>query len=61
MLFLSTRRMRTIERILAAALHTGSELNSRRKMEYKLYVGNLAYDVSELDLQELFAQAGAVK
>lgn len=30
-------------------------------MEYKLYVGNLSYEVSELDLQELFAQAGAVK
>lgn len=30
-------------------------------MEYKLYVGNLSYDVSELDLQELFVQAGAVK
>ena len=30
-------------------------------MEYKLYVGNLAYSVTEADLQELFAQAGAVK
>ena len=30
-------------------------------MEYKLYVGNLSYDVSEGDLQELFVQAGAVK
>ena len=30
-------------------------------MEYKLYVGNLSYEVSELDLQELFAQVGAVK
>jgi RNA recognition motif-containing protein len=30
-------------------------------MEYKLYVGNLSYDVSEADLHELFMQAGAVK
>ncbi|MBL8063228.1 MAG: RNA-binding protein [Anaerolineales bacterium] len=30
-------------------------------MEYKLYVGNLAYSVSEADLQTLFAQAGGVK
>jgi len=30
-------------------------------MEYKLYVGNLAYSVIESDLQTLFAEAGAVK
>jgi RNA recognition motif-containing protein len=30
-------------------------------MEYKLYVGNLSYNVAEADLQTLFAQAGAVK
>ncbi len=30
-------------------------------MEYKLYVGNLAYSVTEDDLRALFAQAGAVK
>lgn len=30
-------------------------------MEYKLYVGNLSYTVTETDLQTLFAQAGAVK
>jgi RNA recognition motif-containing protein len=30
-------------------------------MEYKLYVGNLAYTTTETDLQTLFAQAGAVK
>jgi len=30
-------------------------------MEYKLYVGNLSYSVSETDLQTLFAQAGTVK
>lgn len=30
-------------------------------MEYKLYVGNLSYNVVEADLQTLFAQAGAVK
>lgn len=30
-------------------------------MEYKLYVGNLAYSVTDTDLQTLFAQAGAVK
>lgn len=30
-------------------------------MEYKLYVGNLSYDVTEADLHELFMQAGAVK
>lgn len=30
-------------------------------MEYKLYVGNLAYSVTEEELQTLFAQAGAVK
>ena len=29
-------------------------------MEYKLYVGNLAYSVTEEELQTLFAQAGAV-
>jgi RNA recognition motif-containing protein len=34
---------------------------SRRKMEYKLYVGNLPFDVSEADLHELFMQTGAVK
>jgi RNA recognition motif-containing protein len=30
-------------------------------MEYKLYVGNLAYTTTEEDLQALFIQAGAVK
>ena len=30
-------------------------------MEYKLYVGNLSYEVGETDLQTLFAQAGVVK
>ncbi len=30
-------------------------------MEYKLYVGNLSYDVTEADLHEMFMQAGAVK
>lgn len=30
-------------------------------MEYKLYVGNLSYNVTDTDLQTLFAQAGAVK
>ncbi|HMZ07448.1 MAG TPA: RNA-binding protein [Anaerolineales bacterium] len=30
-------------------------------MEYKLYVGNLAYTAAESDLQTLFAQAGTVK
>jgi RNA recognition motif-containing protein len=30
-------------------------------METKLYVGNLSYNVSEGDLQRLFAQAGEVK
>ncbi|MBK6793063.1 MAG: RNA-binding protein [Anaerolineales bacterium] len=30
-------------------------------MEYKLYVGNLAYSVTDAELQTLFAQAGAVK
>lgn len=30
-------------------------------MEAKLYVGNLSYNVSEGDLQRLFAQAGEVK
>ena len=30
-------------------------------MENKLYVGNLAYSVTETDLQTLFATAGAVK
>lgn len=29
-------------------------------MENKLYVGNLAYSVSDLDLQNLFAKAGTV-
>ena len=30
-------------------------------MEYKLYVGNLAYSVTETDLQALFAEIGGVK
>lgn len=30
-------------------------------MEYKLYVGNLAYSVTDADLQTMFAQAGTVK
>jgi RNA recognition motif-containing protein len=30
-------------------------------MGRKLYVGNLPYDVGEADLQELFAQSGAVE
>lgn len=30
-------------------------------MEAKLYVGNLSYNVSEGDLERLFAQAGTVK
>jgi RNA recognition motif-containing protein len=30
-------------------------------MEYKLYVGNLAYSVTEADLQTLFADTGGVK
>jgi RNA recognition motif-containing protein len=30
-------------------------------MEAKLYVGNLAYSVTEEDLRTLFAQAGTVK
>ena len=30
-------------------------------MEYKLYVGNLAYSVTETDLQTLFAEVGGVK
>ncbi len=30
-------------------------------MSRKLYVGNLPYETSETDLQELFAQAGSVE
>ena len=30
-------------------------------MEYKIYVGNLSYSMTETDLQTLFAQAGTVK
>lgn len=30
-------------------------------MEFKLYVGNLAYSATNADLQTLFAQAGTVK
>jgi len=30
-------------------------------MDIKLYVGNLSYDTTEQDLQELFAAAGTVK
>lgn len=30
-------------------------------MEAKLYVGNLPFNVNDVDLQGLFAQAGAVK
>jgi RNA recognition motif-containing protein len=32
-----------------------------RNMETKLYVGNLAYTVTDDDLRKLFAQAGTVK
>jgi RNA recognition motif-containing protein len=32
-----------------------------KKMEYKLYVGNLSYTTTDTDLQTLFAEAGAVK
>lgn len=32
-----------------------------KKMETKLYVGNLAYQTSEEDLRTLFAQAGTVE
>ena len=32
----------------------------RRKMESKLYVGNLSYSTTEDDLRNLFAQAGTV-
>jgi RNA recognition motif-containing protein len=52
--------MPVVERILAAAL-CSQRAYSRRNMEYKLYVGNLSYDVGEADLQALFAEAGAVK
>jgi RNA recognition motif-containing protein len=31
-----------------------------KKMEAKLYVGNLPYSTTEADLQSLFAQAGTV-
>ena len=30
-------------------------------METKIYVGNLSYDTTEVDLQTLFAQAGTVE
>src|ERR1700724_4159708 len=33
----------------------------RAKMPSKLYVGNLAYSVSNSDLEELFSQAGQVQ
>jgi RNA recognition motif-containing protein len=32
----------------------------RRKMESKLYVGNLSYSTTEDDLRSLFLQAGTV-
>src|SRR5215471_2195464 len=31
------------------------------RMDTKLYVGNLSYDVTEAQLRELFSQAGAIK
>jgi RNA recognition motif-containing protein len=34
--------------------------DSGRKMEAKLYVGNLPYSTTEEDLRSLFAQAGTV-
>ena len=36
-------------------------MHDGEKMESKLYVGNLSYNVSEDDLRELFAQAGTVE
>jgi RNA recognition motif-containing protein len=33
----------------------------RSQMSRKLYVGNIPYDTSETDLQELFSEAGAVE
>ncbi len=30
-------------------------------MDAKLYVGNLSYNVTEMDLRELFSQAGAIR
>jgi RNA recognition motif-containing protein len=42
-------------------LAAGNTPRSRRaQMDTKLYVGNLSYSVTEDELRELFAQAGAV-
>jgi len=35
-------------------------LKKRRKMEAKIYVGNLSFSTTEEELKELFAQAGTV-
>jgi cold-inducible RNA-binding protein len=37
-----------------------SNLKNKSSMNSKLFVGNLSYDVTENDLQDLFAQHGAV-
>src|SRR5687767_11998485 len=35
--------------------------SNHKKMETKLYVGNLSFNVTENDLQDVFAQHGAVQ
>jgi RNA recognition motif-containing protein len=42
-------------------LTTGQEAREPRKMETKLYVGNLPYKTTEEDLRALFMQAGTVE
>jgi cold-inducible RNA-binding protein len=43
--------------IIFGRLETADQISN---MGTKLYVGNLSYDATENDLQDLFAQAGAV-
>jgi cold-inducible RNA-binding protein len=41
-------------------LRETQSLSKTRKMQNKLFVGNLGFDVTENDLQDLFAQHGSV-
>jgi RNA recognition motif-containing protein len=61
MLILSTRLMKASRGFSSSVMFLRRAELQEIKMEYKLYVGNLSYDVNEADLETLFAEAGAVK
>jgi RNA recognition motif-containing protein len=52
---------RYIGRLIRKAVPVTAMRTSRRKMEYKIYVGNLPYTTGDADLQAMFAEAGTVK